>query len=76
MQSLKLFLLSLLLVLLTMTLSGCEGDAETKGKGRGMKRSADGAVKGAGEKNLPQFLQMSQQRRLAMAQTLAKITGR
>jgi len=39
---------------------------------KAMEIIADGAVKGAGEKNLPQFLQMSQQRRLAMAQTLAK----
>jgi len=39
---------------------------------KAMEIIADGTVKGAGEKNLPQFLQMSQQRRLAMAQTLAK----
>merc|ERR1719297_368471 len=39
---------------------------------KAMEIIADGAVKGAGEKNLPQFLQMSQQRRLAMAQTRIK----
>lgn len=39
---------------------------------KAMEIIADGTVKGAGEKNLPQLLQMGAKRRLAMAQAKAK----